>query len=96
MTLEYISVMLRLRSIQQESHITRLNETRASIFPENQDTWESIALRELPDMGSEEAVGRLQSWNLHVFMRPAAAQGSARFGNPILPSDIIFVAPPQA
>ena len=46
MTLEYISVMLRLRIIQQESHITMLsttlNETRTSIFPENQDTWESI------------------------------------------------------
>jgi|TARA_B110000093_G_C12725845_1_gene308190 hypothetical protein len=73
-----------------------LNQTRKSIFPEGQDTWESIAQRELPDMGSEEAVGILQSWNLHVFMRPAAAKDSSRAGNPILPSDIIFVAPPQA
>jgi hypothetical protein len=73
-----------------------LNETRKSIFPEGQDTWESIALRELPDMSSEEAIGMLQSWNLHVFMRPAAAKDSTRAGNPILPSDIIFVAPPQA
>ncbi|HAT25495.1 MAG TPA: hypothetical protein DCS89_00655 [Gammaproteobacteria bacterium] len=73
-----------------------LNETRKSIFPEGQDTWESIAQRELPDMGSEEAIGMLQSWNLHVFMRPAAAKDSTRAGNPILPSDIIFVAPPQA
>ena len=72
-----------------------LNETRKSIFPEGQDTWESITQRELPDMGSEEAVGMLQSWNLHVFMRPAAAKDSTRAGNPILPSDIIFVAPPQ-
>jgi len=72
-----------------------LNESRKSIFPESQDTWESIALRELPDVGSEEAIGILQSWNLHVYMRPAAAQDSARSGNPILPSDIIFVAPPQ-
>ena len=72
-----------------------LNETRKSIFPEGQDTWESIAQRELPDMGSEEAVGILQSWNLHVFMRPAAAKESTRAGNTILPSDIIFVAPPQ-
>ena len=73
-----------------------LNQTRKSIFPDGQDTWESIAQRELPDMGSEEAVGILQSWNLHVFMRPAAAKDSSRAGNPILPSDIIFVAPPQA
>ncbi|MBT3624510.1 MAG: hypothetical protein HOM44_00440 [Gammaproteobacteria bacterium] len=73
-----------------------LNETRKSIFPEGQDTWESIAQRELPDMGSEEAISVLQSWNLHVFMRPAAAKDSTRAGNPILPSDIIFTAPPQA
>ena len=73
-----------------------LNETRKSIFPEGQDTWESIAQRELPDIGSEEAISVLQSWNLHVFMRPAAAKDSTRAGNPILPSDIIFVAPPQA
>ena len=73
-----------------------LNETRRSIFPEGQDTWESIAQRELPDMDSEEAISVLQSWNLHVFMRPAAAKDSTRAGNPILPSDIIFTAPPQA
>ena len=72
------------------------NETRKSIFPEGQDTWESIAQRELPDMSSEEAVSILQSWNLHVFMRPAAAKDSTRSGNPILPSDVIFVAPPLA
>ena len=53
-----------------------LNETRKSIFPEGQDTWESIAQRELPDMGSEEAVSILQSWNLHVFMRAAGAMAA--------------------
>jgi hypothetical protein len=73
-----------------------LNETRKSVFPEARDTWESIAQRELPDMSSEEAVSILQSWNLHVFMRPAAAKDSTRAGNPILPSDVIFVAPPLA
>ena len=73
-----------------------LNEIRKSILPEGQDTWESIAQRELPDMSREEAVSILQSWNLHVFMRPSAAKDSTRTGNPILPSDIIFVAPPLA
>jgi hypothetical protein len=73
-----------------------LKETRKSIFPMGKDTWESIALRELPDMTSKEAIPILQSWNLHVFMRPAAAKNSTRAGNPILPSDVIFVAPPQA
>lgn len=73
-----------------------LEKTRKSIFPMGKDTWESIALRELPDMTSKEAIAILQSWNLHVFMRPAAAKDSTRAGNPILPSDVIFVAPPQA
>ena len=76
--------------------MTALKETRKSIFPMGKDTWESIALRELPKMTSNEAIAMLQSWNLHVFMRPAAAKDSTRAGNPILPSDVIFVAPPQA
>ena len=38
----------------------------------------------------------MQSWNMHVFMRPAAAPGSPREGNPILASDVIFLEPPQA
>ena len=68
---------------------------RRSIFPQDGDDWASIAARELPSTATEEAVNLLQSWNLHVFMRPAAA-GSAGQGNPILPSDIIFVEPPLA
>ena len=96
MTLEYISVMLDLSLISTYSCMQTLNETRKSVFPKALDTWESIAQRELPDMSSEEAVSILQSWNLHVFMRPAAAKNSTRAGNPILPSDVIFVAPPLA
>jgi len=96
MTLEYISVIFKDLITKHESCMAMLNETRQSIFPEGQDTWESIALRALPDMDREEAVGLLQSWNLHAFMRPAAAKGSIRAGNTILPSDIIFIAPPQA
>ncbi len=69
---------------------------RRSIFPQDGDDWASIAARELPGTATEEAVNLLQSWNLHVFMRPAAAAGSAGQGNPILPSDIIFVEPPMA
>ena len=71
-----------------------MSEIRKSIFPAAEDTWETIAARELPDLDTVEATGQLQSWNLHVFMRPAAPEGSARSGNPILPSDIIFVEPP--
>ena len=70
--------------------------TRKSIFPSGDDTWDSIATRELPDVPAAEATGMLQSWNLHVFMRPAAPEGSPRAGNPILPSDVIFVEAPLA
>ena len=73
-----------------------MKPVRKSIFPASDDTWESIAQRELPDSPLEEAVGMLQSWNLHVFARPAAPEGSPRHGNPILPSDILFIEPPAA
>ena len=68
---------------------------RRSIFPQEGDTWQTIAERELGG-GGEEATGQLQSWNLHVFMRPAAPEGSSRAGNPILPSDVVFLEPPLA
>ncbi|MAT84756.1 MAG: hypothetical protein CMQ43_10520 [Gammaproteobacteria bacterium] len=73
-----------------------LGRVRRSILPRAEDTWASIAARELPDLPAEDAVKTLQSLNLHVFMRPAAPEGSARAGNPILPSDVIFVEPPLA
>ncbi len=71
-----------------------LSDVRRSVRPSDGDDWASIAARELPDADSDEAVGLLQSWNLHVFMRPAAPKASPRHGNPILPSDVIFVEPP--
>lgn len=73
-----------------------LSKQRKSTFPETADTWQSIAARELPDIDSEQVVGELQSWNLHVFMRPKAPPGSPREGNPILPSDVIFLEAPVA
>lgn len=92
----YLSYLGILRIIRRKKRMATIKATRTSIFPKGGDTWESIALRELPDMASKEAISILQSWNLHVFMRPAAAKDSTRAGNPILPSDVIFVAPPQA
>ena len=71
-----------------------LAPVRRSILPANGDTWESIASRELA--GLDNALSLLQSWNMHVFMRPAAPEDSARQGNPILPSDVIFLEPPAA
>jgi len=73
-----------------------LSLQRSSTYPLKQDTWESIAIRELPDTSLEQAISMLQSWNLHVFMRPAAPAGSSRGNNPILPSDIIFLEAPIA
>ncbi len=73
-----------------------LSRVRRSVFPQEGDTWESIAERELPNMAREEGVQFLQSLNLHVFMRPAAPADSPRHGNPILPSDVVFVEPPPA
>lgn len=73
-----------------------LSPVRRAVRPQADDTWQSIAARELPDMAEAEAVQLLQSLNLHVFMRPAAPPGSPREGNPILPSDMIFVEPPTA
>ncbi len=72
-----------------------LSERRKSTLPLPEDTWESIAARELPELDLAEATSALQSWNLHVFMRPAAPEGSPRAGNPILPSDVIFLEAPS-
>lgn len=73
-----------------------LSTVRKSILPQGGDTWTSIAARCLPGTPEAEAVSKLQSWNLHVFMRASGAAGSVRGGNPILPSDVIFIEPPRA
>lgn len=73
-----------------------LSKVRKSILPQAADTWQTIAARELAGTNEADAVSMLQSWNLHVFMRSAGAAGSVRGSNPILPSDVIFVEPPQA
>ena len=73
-----------------------LSKVRKSILPSGDDTWASIARRELSDRDEDKAVSDLQSWNLHVFMRAPAPQDSPRAGNQILPSDVIFLEPPLA
>lgn len=80
----------------QAKQTRSLQDVRRSTVPQTGDTWAAIAARELPDVPADTAVGQLQSWNLHVFMRPAAPEGSPRAGNPILPSDVIFLEPPAA
>ena len=87
-----------------------LSEQRKSLFPQTSDTWLSIARRELKDLSEDQAVSALQSWNLHVFMRPStpantepANTGAVNTGSTgaseipvhtILPSDIIFLEAP--
>ena len=71
--------------------MSTLQTVRRSIFPNEGDTWESIAAREFPDSETDTTVGQLQSWNMHVFMRPTPPSG-----NPVLPSDVIFLEAPQA
>ena len=70
--------------------MTAPQSVRRCIFPQDEDSWESIAAREFPQSDQASMVGQLQSWNMHVFMRAAAS------GNPILPSDVIFLEAPQA
>lgn len=73
-----------------------LPQARKFVRPTAEDNWQSIAARELANTPSEDAIGMLQSWNFHVFMRPAPPKDSPRAGNHILPSDIIFLEPPVA
>jgi hypothetical protein len=69
---------------------------RLSIHPKAGDTWASIAERELSEQPQEAAVAQLQSWNLHVFARRIIDDATGEMGNPILPSDILFLEPPLA
>ena len=71
-------------------------QRRQSIHPQAGDTWASIAERELSDQPHETAVAQLQSWNLHVFARRIIDDATGEMGNPILPSDILFLEPPLA
>lgn len=73
-----------------------LSRVRKSILPTGDDTWATIAERELGDRPVEKGVSDLQSWNLHVFMRAPAPETSPRAGRQILPSDVIFIEPPLA
>ena len=74
--------------------MTGLSTVRRSMLPQENDSWETIAAREFPEEETAAMVGQLQSWNMHVFMRPAAPEDSPRAGNPILPSDVIFLEAP--
>ena len=71
-----------------------MDAARKSIFPIADDSWESIAVREMAASDKEQAISQLQSWNLHVFARRVINDDTGEMGNPILSSDVIFVEPP--
>lgn len=67
----------------------KLSQQRRYVLPQVGDTLASIAARELPELTPEQAMGELQSWNLHIFMMrqpPGLLTGS----------DVVFVEPPLA
>lgn len=72
-----------------------LPSRRAYVRPEAGDDWQTLAARVLPDEPTEQAVESLQSWNFHVLMRAGGSAKSSGTGKQILPSDIIFTAPPE-
>ena len=65
---------------------------RRFVHPREGDTLASIAKRELPDSPEEEALNTLQSWNLHVIVRPLPGLEPGS----LLGSDLIYVEPPPA
>ncbi|WP_448586222.1 hypothetical protein [Thermaurantiacus sp.] len=73
-----------------------LSRVRRWVRPGPEEGLPEIARRVMPGLPEAEAISRLQSWNLHLFLRAPAAAGSPRAGNPVLPSDIVFVEPPLA
>lgn len=67
---------------------------RQSILPKPNDTWESIATRNLGQLNQDVAIAQLQSWNLHIFARRVLTE-DGELQQPILPSDIVFIEPPK-
>ena len=61
---------------------------RAFIQPQAGDNWETLAQRLFPEEPLQDAVQKLQSWNLFLAFRPG--------GGGITPSDIVFVEAPRA
>ena len=67
-----------------------MGEARRYVHPSPGDTLTSLAVRELP--GAPGGADQLLAWNMHLAMRvfPVGAPGE------VLPSDIVYVEPPEA
>ncbi len=59
---------------------------RRFFMPEVSESWESLAERASTVAATSIDVGTLQSWNLHLSMRPPSII--------LTPTDIVFVDPP--
>ena len=68
---------------------TTLSPRRRSIHPQADDTWQSIAQREMPKQPTDNAIAQLQSWNLHVFARRVIDDATGKWVT-VLPSIFIF------
>ena len=63
------------------------SRARRFVQPEPGDTLASIAQRELPELSASEALRALQSWNLHIVVRPGLAGA-------LIGADIVYLEPP--
>ncbi|MBL6715500.1 MAG: hypothetical protein ISQ03_03940 [Pseudomonadales bacterium] len=68
--------------------MAELSAGRAFTAPEPGEDWAALATRVLPELPQDEALEKLQSWNLHLFARHPRGQ--------FLGSDVVFTAPPAA
>jgi hypothetical protein len=62
--------------------------TRRWIQPEAGDTLASIAARELPELLPADALRSLQSWNLHLLLRPGVPGA-------LIGADVVWLEPPR-
>jgi hypothetical protein len=63
------------------------SRTRRWIQPAAGDTLASVAARELPDLPPADALRALQSWNLHLILRPGTPGA-------LIGADVVWLEPP--
>jgi hypothetical protein len=63
------------------------SRARRWVQPEPGDSFETIARRELPELPAAEALRALQSWNLHLLVRPG-------LGGELIGADVVYLEPP--
>jgi hypothetical protein len=63
------------------------SRARRWIQPEPGDSFESVARRELPELPAADALRALQSWNLHLLVRPGLAGA-------LIGADVVYLEPP--